>query len=93
MFQCDCCGLCCMNLKMSTLYHDLDRGDGICLYFDCNSKLCTVYKKRPEKCNVDKTYELYYKDQMPREQYYKLNYEACDRLKKERVQNVFSSVK
>ncbi len=42
MFQCDCCGLCCMNLKMSELYSDLDRGDGICRYLDVASKLCTI---------------------------------------------------
>ncbi|MCI9487268.1 MAG: YkgJ family cysteine cluster protein [Lachnospiraceae bacterium] len=52
MFQCDCCGLCCMNLKRSSLYGDLDRGDGICRYFDGNARLCTVYENRPDKCFV-----------------------------------------
>lgn len=54
MFYCDCCGLCCMNLSKSEIYSDLDRGDGICKYFDMDSKLCTIYEERPEKCNVDK---------------------------------------
>lgn len=84
MFKCDCCGLCCMNLRMSELYSDLDRGDGICTYFDMHTKLCTIYYERPEKCNVDKVYERYYKDKMSREQYYELNYEICKQLK-ERV--------
>lgn len=83
MFVCDCCGLCCMNLKKSDLYSDLDRGDGICRYFDIISKLCMIYDERPDKCNVDETYENYFKDIMTIEQYYQMNYAACSALKKE----------
>ena len=82
MFKCDCCGLCCMNLKISELYSDLDRGDGICRFFDLTSKLCSIYKNRPDKCNIDKTYEKFYKNTMFIEEYYELNYEVCNRLKK-----------
>ncbi|MDQ0480263.1 Fe-S-cluster containining protein [Hathewaya limosa] len=81
-----------MNLRMSPLYSDLDRGDGVCRYFNCNIKLCSIYENRPEKCNVDKTYERYYKETMSKEQYYKLNYEACERLKKERKKDVSSNI-
>ena len=84
-FKCDCCGLCCMNLKESSLYEDLDRGDGICRYFDINSKLCTIYKDRPSKCNIDKMYELCFKEIMSKKQYYQLNYEACSELKKRKL--------
>lgn len=72
-----------MNLKKSELYSDLDRGDGICKYFDTDSKLCIIYDERPDKCNVDKTYEKLFKDKMTIEQYYQMNYVACDALKKE----------
>jgi Fe-S-cluster containining protein len=81
MFKCDCCGLCCMNLKMSELYSDLDRGDGICRYFDNIPKLCSVYNDRPDKCNVDKMYEKFYKDKMTIEEYYELNYVVCNNFK------------
>lgn len=84
MFICDCCGLCCMNVGKSSLYSDLDRGDGICRYFDHKSKLCSIYEERPGKCNIDKTYELQYKNVMTKKQYYELNYQACEILKKER---------
>lgn len=70
-----------MNLKMSELYSDLDRGDGICLFFNMKTKLCTIYNDRPEKCNIDKMYIKYYKDKMSLKQYYELNYEACRRFK------------
>lgn len=83
MFKCDCCGLCCMKLKMSELYSDLDRGDGICRYFDVTSKLCSIYENRPDKCNVDKMYEKFYKDKISIEEYYELNYEVCNRLKRQ----------
>ena len=72
-----------MNLKMSSLYEDLDRGDGVCRYFDLDTKLCSVYENRPQKCNVDMIYELYYSKILSREQYYDLNYKACERLKRE----------
>lgn len=71
-----------MNLKMSDVYNDLDRGDGICRYFDIGSKLCSIYENRPDKCNVDKMYDNYYKDILTKEAYYERNYEACRLLKR-----------
>ena len=83
-FICDCCGLCCMNLNMSKLYDDLDRGDGVCKYLDINSKLCTIYDIRPEKCNVDKFYKRYFQCKMNIEEYYKLNYDTCNFFKQKK---------
>lgn len=82
MFHCDCCGLCCMNLDKSDLYKDLNRGDGICKYFDELTHLCTIYEKRPDKCNIDKTYEKFFEDMISKEEYYKQNYLACKELKR-----------
>lgn len=82
MFKCDCCGLCCMNLNKSDLYDDLNRGDGVCKYFDEVSKLCSIYERRPSKCNVDKMYDILYKSEMSKKEYYELNYNICDLLKK-----------
>ncbi len=72
-----------MNLKMSDIYSNLDRGDGICRYLDINSKLCSIYENRPDKCNVDKIYDMLYKNTLTKEEYYKLNYEACKFIKKD----------
>lgn len=80
MFSCDCCGLCCRNLSLSPLYADLDRGDGICRYLDCETNLCSIYEHRPDKCNIDRSYEQYFKEYMTREAYYRQNYEACETL-------------
>lgn len=85
MFKCDCCGMCCRYVVSSPLYNDLDRGDGICKYFNCKTNLCNIYENRPIRCNVDKTYDLYFRDMMTRDDYYKLNNEACRKLKKEGI--------
>lgn len=79
MFTCDCCGCCCRNLDKSNLYKELDRGDGTCIYLKGN--LCAIYDKRPLLCRVDECYELYFKELMSIEQYYKLNKMECEKLK------------
>ena len=81
MFQCDCCGLCCMNVDKTEVVAGLDRGDGVCKFFNSSTKLCEIYNSRPVICNVDKCYELIYKHTMSKEEYYDLNYKACKILK------------
>lgn len=81
-FVCDKCGLCCQNLRMSDLYSSLDRGDGVCKYFDSNTKLCKIYKRRPLLCNIDAYYDENLKDKMSRQEWHNLNYEVCQKLKK-----------
>lgn len=79
MFECDKCGSCCRNLKLSELYSELDRGDGVCKYLAGN--LCSIYDKRPNICIVDKCYELFFIDSISLEDYYRLNKEMCKKLK------------
>lgn len=81
MFICDCCGLCCRNLNKSDLYADLNRGDGVCKFLDEEENLCSIYNERPLKCNIDKLYDMCFKEKMTREEYYKLNYIVCNELK------------
>jgi hypothetical protein len=78
MFFCSQCGQCCRNLDKSDLYQELHRGDGICKYLDGN--LCSIYEKRPLLCRVEESYEAYFKDQYSLEEYYRLNYESCQKL-------------
>ena len=83
MFKCDKCGECCRNLKMSDVYADLDRGDGICKYLDGN--LCSIYKNRPVKCRIDDGYYEFFKDSITIEEFYEANYKMCEELKKRRL--------
>lgn len=78
MFKCDKCGCCCKHLD-KIIYADLNRGDGICKYLVDN--LCSIYDNRPLLCRVDASYEIYFKDSISIEDYYRQNYAACKKLK------------
>ncbi len=80
-FKCDMCGLCCQNVGSSDIYKYLDRGDGICLYYDCPTHKCVIYDKRPLICNVDAYYDKTLQHRMTRYLYYELNYKVCNYLK------------
>jgi hypothetical protein len=79
-FPCTSCGACCKSLKGVKEYKELDRGDGVCIYFDENNLLCSIYEKRPLKCRVDEMYYLYFKGDMTLEEYYNINVQACNLL-------------
>jgi len=84
MFQCDKCGACCRSLNNSSLYDDLNRGDGVCKYLEGN--LCSIYPIRPLKCRVDEGYDIYFAHKMSKEEYYRENYRACKILKQNNKQ-------
>ena len=75
MFTCDKCGSCCRNLNKSTIYTNLDSGNGVCKYLE--GSLCSIYATRPLLCRVDESYDVYFKNIMNRDEYEKLNYESC----------------
>ena len=79
-FLCDKCGICCKSLNHSSLYSDLDRGDGTCVYLTIDN-LCSIYECRPTKCNIDKMYELFFKNSLSKHDFYAINYLACEKLK------------
>ena len=79
MFKCDRCGACCRHLDLSKLYAELDRGDGTCKYLSGN--LCSIYEKRPLLCRVDESYQKFFKEVMSIDTYYRINREACQKLK------------
>ena len=82
MFECDKCGECCRNLGLSDLYSDLNDGSGVCKYLKGN--LCSIYEKRPLKCRIDESYEVFFAEKMTLEEYYEENYKMCELLKKAR---------
>jgi hypothetical protein len=81
MFYCDKCGLCCQRLNASDIYKDMHNGNGICYHYDADTKLCTVYEHRPIVCRVDDFYDRYLKNVISLDEYYRLNYESCLKLK------------
>jgi Fe-S-cluster containining protein len=84
MFKCDKCGECCRNIGNSKELKKFDRGDGVCKYLDEKTNLCKIYNNRPEICRVDLMYEKYYKKFYSKEEFYELNYKACEILKQKK---------
>ena len=84
MFQCTKCGCCCRSLKGIELFQSLDRGDGVCKYFDEATNLCEIYENRPLLCRVDESYSAFFVNSMSRQDYEELNYKACAELKKQK---------
>lgn len=78
-FLCIKCGACCRNLGLLELYKDLDRGDGVCIYFNEETNLCSIYEIRPLICRVEEGYRLV-SQQISYEEYICLNYKACKDL-------------
>ena len=79
MFNCDMCGECCRHLDRSVIYEKLNRGDGVCRYLVGNK--CSIYEIRPLLCRIDESYEMLFKSIISKDEYYRLNYEACENLK------------
>lgn len=82
MFKCDCCGQCCKSITLSPIYLGLNRGDGVCKFFDEKSSLCSIYENRPIECNIDAMYNAFFSIKMTKAEYYELNYSSCKELKK-----------
>lgn len=80
-FPCDMCGLCCQNVGRSDIYKSLDRGDGVCRYYQIDTHKCSIYLQRPILCNIDAYYDKYLRDVCNRSEFYKMNQQVCNELK------------
>lgn len=81
MFECSKCGICCRNIDKIPELSEFHNGDGVCIYLNRNN-LCSIYENRPDICNVEKMYQLKYKDIMSWDEYEKMNMEGCRILRK-----------
>ena len=59
----------------------LNRGDGVCKFFNVTTHLCSIYNDRPLLCNVDRSYDELFSTHMSRDEYYRLNYDSCLKIK------------
>jgi Fe-S-cluster containining protein len=66
-------------LKNIPALSEYDNGDGVCIFLKDNS--CAIYQDRPDICNVEKMYRLYFKDDMTEEVFIKKNLDACKKIK------------
>lgn len=80
IFECNQCGACCKSVNLSEETIFLNRGDGVCRYFDDLNNACTIYDNRPDICNVRVMYEKRYKNQFSWIEFTRINKLACDAL-------------
>lgn len=79
-FVCTKCGECCKHIDRVPELNEYHNGDGICVNLVDN--MCSIYDERPDICRVNYMYEIRYSKFMAREEYYRLNMQACETLKK-----------
>lgn len=79
-FICNQCGLCCRNINLVNQLKEFHNGDGVCKYLDLETNLCKIYDNRPDICNVEKSYKLFFSSIYSEEEYIKMNYEGCEVL-------------
>lgn len=80
MFCCSKCGICCKNIAKIPELKEYDNGHGTCIHLR-KDNLCDIYPVRPDICNVEKMFELKYKNYMSRDEYDQLNQEGCMTLR------------
>lgn len=80
MFRCDRCGICCQHIDLIPQLKEFDSGNGRCIHL-LENNLCEIYFERPDICNVEKMYELYFKDSISEDEYIRQNFDACNELK------------
>ncbi len=85
-FECDKCGICCQHIDSIPQLKEFDSGNGRCIYLSENN-LCEIYLDRPEICNVEKMYELYFKGEISEEEYICQNKMGCSKLKTKYLRN------
>lgn len=79
-FPCTKCGICCQNIQGIDALAKLDRGDGCCIHYDTENRLCTIYEERPLLCNIELAYEKIFKKSMSKKDFHLLNAKACNEL-------------
>ena len=77
-FNCTMCGECCRHIDLIPQLSEFDDGTGTCIHLKNN--LCDIYETRPDICRVDVMYEKTYSTIYSREDFYRLNEEACKQL-------------
>lgn len=79
-FPCIACGLCCRKARLIPHLAQFINQNGICSYLDIKTNDCTIYKNRPNICNIHAMYELYFKNEMTETEYILRNLQACYEL-------------
>jgi Fe-S-cluster containining protein len=92
-FQCTSCGLCCRSVGNVLANKDrlpeafkkdlkdfpyTAKEDGSCEKLVGDK--CSVYKNRPDLCNIETRYNKHYSSLLTKEEFYETQYRACQTL-------------
>ena len=80
MFNCSMCGECCRHINLIPELTEFDNGSGVFIYLQGN--LFSIYENRHDICNVDVMYEKKFKTKYTKEEFYKVNQDACKEIMK-----------
>ena len=83
-FPCLICGLCCEKAAMVLQLQPYIGEDGLCKYYDKETKKCRIYLHRPEICNTCQMYEKYFQSIMSEPEFMIKNLEVCYTLNMEK---------
>ena len=81
-FPCNACGKCCRHVNLSEQTAYLDRGDGVCHYFNESTNLCSIYETRPLVCRVEDYYKTYLTHICDWDEFIVINQKICEQLQK-----------
>ncbi|WP_107878640.1 YkgJ family cysteine cluster protein [Neisseria animaloris] len=84
-FPCTACGQCCRRVNFSEQTAFLDRGDGVCTYFDVSNSLCTIYTTRPLICRVEDYYNVYFSEKIEWSDFVAINLSICQNLQEDKL--------
>lgn len=82
-FDCKKCGQCCRKIWVTGLLKEFENDKGECIHLT-EDNLCDIYDSRPDVCNVEKMFELCFKNTMTYDEYLCENYKVCAKLQKDR---------
>lgn len=81
-FPCTSCGACCKYLHLADELQEFDRGDGTCMHLDEITNRCGIYETRPDICNIQTQYKLYYQE-TPWPEFVAENLQVCEALQQD----------
>lgn len=85
--------MCCQNISHIPELKDFNLGNGICKYFDFQTKGCKIYEQRPLICKVDESFEKIYFKQFSQKEFYQLNAQVCNNMQEKLNLNLSFRVK
>jgi Fe-S-cluster containining protein len=90
-FPCIRCGLCCQRIDKIPQLENYHKGDGVCIFL--HNDLCVIYDIRPDICNIEKSYLLWFEEKISEDEFIIENLKACLELaKKANIQDIIYSL-